>query len=108
MIRKLDFYGRTLAEEAAVRLRGCEELLDTCAQQVFRATAKISEGDIGARATAARSAESRSGLRATPAGVWALGFVSMFMDISSEMTHALLPVYLVTVLGTSALTVGFN
>src|SRR5947208_11295419 len=31
----------------------------------------------------------------------------MFMDISSEMIHALLPVYLVTVLGTSNLTVGF-
>ncbi|MDE3029517.1 MAG: MFS transporter [Paracoccaceae bacterium] len=30
----------------------------------------------------------------------------MFMDISSEMIHALLPVYMVTVLGTSALTVG--
>ena len=42
-----------------------------------------------------------------PAGIWALGFVSMFMDISSEMIHALLPVYLVTVLGASALTVGF-
>ena len=40
-------------------------------------------------------------------GVWALGFVSMFMDISSEMVHALLPVYLVAVLGTSTLTVGF-
>jgi MFS family permease len=56
---------------------------------------------------AVRSAKSRGGLRAIPAGVWALGFVSMFMDISSEMIHALLPVYLVTVLGTSALTVGF-
>ena len=43
---------------------------------------------------------------ALPAGIWALGFVSMLMDISSEMIHALLPVYLVTVLGTSALTVG--
>lgn len=41
-----------------------------------------------------------------PAGVWALGFVSMFMDISSEMIHALLPVYMVAVLGTSSLTVG--
>ncbi|HEY9212301.1 MAG TPA: MFS transporter [Ancylobacter sp.] len=41
-----------------------------------------------------------------PAGVWALGFVSMLMDISSEMIHALLPVYMVTVLGTSALAVG--
>jgi MFS family permease len=46
--------------------------------------------------------------RATlPRGIWALGFVSMFMDISSEMIHALLPVYLVTVLGASTLTVGF-
>lgn len=41
-----------------------------------------------------------------PTGVWVLGFVSMLMDISSEMIHALLPIYLVTVLGTSALTVG--
>ena len=31
----------------------------------------------------------------------------MFMDVSSEMIHALLPVYLVTVLGASTLTVGF-
>jgi MFS family permease len=46
------------------------------------------------------------GIRAVPAGIWALGFVSMLMDISSEMIHALLPVYLVTVLGTSALAVG--
>src|SRR6266446_1416621 len=44
--------------------------------------------------------------REIPAGIWALGFVSLLMDISSEMIHALLPVYLVTVLGTSALTVG--
>ena len=36
-----------------------------------------------------------------------LGFVSMLMDVSSEMIHALLPVYLVTVLGTSMVTVGF-
>ena len=36
-----------------------------------------------------------------------LGFVSMLMDISSEMIHALLPVYLVAVLGTSMVTVGF-
>ena len=41
-----------------------------------------------------------------PAGVWILGFVSMLMDISSEMIHALLPVYMVTVLGTSTLAVG--
>lgn len=41
-----------------------------------------------------------------PSSIWALGFVSLFMDASSEMIHALLPVYLVTVLGTSTLTVG--
>ena len=45
-------------------------------------------------------------LKAVPVGVWALGFVSMLMDVSSEMIHALLPAYLVTVLGTSTLTVG--
>jgi MFS family permease len=45
-------------------------------------------------------------LREIPGGIWALGFVSMLMDISSEMIHALLPVYLMTVLGTSALAVG--
>jgi MFS family permease len=49
---------------------------------------------------------SNSRLRAVPRGVWILGFVSMFADISSEMIHALLPIYLVTVLGTSTLTVG--
>jgi hypothetical protein len=36
-----------------------------------------------------------------------LGFVSMLMDVSSETIHALLPVYLVMVLGTSMVTVGF-
>jgi MFS family permease len=46
------------------------------------------------------------GLRSIPGGIWALGFVSMLMDISSEMIHALLPVYMVAVLGTSALAVG--
>lgn len=41
-----------------------------------------------------------------PATVWALGFVSLFMDISSEMIHALLPLFLVTTLGASAAVVG--
>jgi MFS family permease len=45
-------------------------------------------------------------LREIPTGIWALGFVSLLMDVSSEMIHALLPVYLVTVLGTSMATVG--
>ena len=41
-----------------------------------------------------------------PKGVWALGFVSMLMDISSEMVHSLLPLFMVGVMGASALTVG--
>lgn len=41
-----------------------------------------------------------------PRTVWVLGFVSMLMDISSEMIHSLLPVFMVTVLGASATTVG--
>ncbi len=44
--------------------------------------------------------------REIPGSVWTLGLTSMFMDISSEMIHALLPLYLVTVLGASTLTVG--
>lgn len=45
-------------------------------------------------------------LRQIPAGVWALGFVSMLMDISSEMIHSLLPLFMVGALGASAFTVG--
>ena len=45
-------------------------------------------------------------LGAIPLEIWTLGVVSLLMDISSEMIHALLPIYLVTVLGTSALVVG--
>ena len=41
-----------------------------------------------------------------PSGVWALGFVSLLMDVSSEMIHALLPVYLVTIMGASMETIG--
>jgi MFS family permease len=41
-----------------------------------------------------------------PRTIWALGFVSLFMDLSSELVHSLLPVLLVTTLGASALTVG--
>jgi len=44
--------------------------------------------------------------REIPRGVWALGLVSLLMDLSSEMIHALLPLYLVTVLGASMVTVG--
>ena len=41
-----------------------------------------------------------------PRAVWVLGFVSLAMDVSSEMIHALLPAYLVLGLGASALVVG--
>jgi len=44
--------------------------------------------------------------RALPPGIWALGFVSMLMDISSELVHSLLPIFMTTVLGASMLTVG--
>lgn len=41
-----------------------------------------------------------------PRGVWVLGFVSLLMDVSSELIHSLLPVFMVTGLGASALLVG--
>lgn len=50
--------------------------------------------------------KSPSPWRGLPAGIWALGFVSLLMDVSSEMIHALLPVYLTVGLGATALTVG--
>ncbi len=42
-----------------------------------------------------------------PTGVWVLGFVSLLMDVSSEMVHSLLPLFLVGTLGVSVLAVGF-
>ena len=45
-------------------------------------------------------------MRAIPRTVLALGLVSLFMDVSSEIIHRLLPVFLVTVLGAGALSVG--
>jgi MFS family permease len=50
-----------------------------------------------------RTGAERSGI---PRTIWALGFVSLFMDLSSELVHSLLPVFMVTNLGASALTVG--
>jgi len=44
--------------------------------------------------------------RNIPRNVWILGCVSMLMDISSELIHGLLPVFLLTVLGASALSIG--
>ncbi|WKN22755.1 MFS transporter [Azotobacter vinelandii] len=54
----------------------------------------------------ARPSALTAGLRALPAGIWALGFGSMLMDISSELIHSLLPLFMVGVLGTSLMTVG--
>ena len=45
-------------------------------------------------------------LRQIPRGIWVLGFVSMLMDISSEMIHSLLPLFMLTTLGTSVFVVG--
>ena len=44
--------------------------------------------------------------RRLPAAIWALGFVSLLMDVSSELIHSLLPVFMATVLGASMLTIG--
>ena len=41
-----------------------------------------------------------------PAGIWALGFGSLFMDVSSELIHSVLPVFMVSVLGASMNAVG--
>ena len=45
-------------------------------------------------------------LRHIPPGIWVLGFVSLLMDISSEMIHSLLPLFMVTILGASTMAVG--
>jgi MFS family permease len=51
-------------------------------------------------------AKSTSTVSRIPTAIWVLGFVSMLMDISSELVHSLLPVFLVSGLGSSALMVG--
>ena len=43
---------------------------------------------------------------ALPRAIWVLGFVSLLMDISSEMVHSLLPLFLVSALGVSVAVVG--
>ncbi|WP_034293033.1 MFS transporter [Herbaspirillum sp. RV1423] len=55
-----------------------------------------------------KSDSAATGLKkpAIPRAIWALGFVSLFMDLSSELTHSLLPLFMVGTLGASALTVG--
>jgi MFS family permease len=41
-----------------------------------------------------------------PAAIWALGLTSLFMDVSSEMIHALLPLYITGTLGAGVFAVG--
>jgi MFS family permease len=48
----------------------------------------------------------RQPLRTLPTGIWALGFGSLLMDSSSELIHSVLPVFMVSVLGASLMTVG--
>ena len=45
-------------------------------------------------------------LRSLPPTIWALGLGSLFMDMSSELVHSLLPIFMVTVLGASMVTIG--
>ena len=45
-------------------------------------------------------------LKKIPSSIWALGFVSLFMDTSSELIHSLLPVFMVSTLGASVTSVG--
>jgi MFS family permease len=48
-----------------------------------------------------------STLRQVPPAIWVLGFVSLLMDVSSELIHSLLPAFLVGSLGASATVLGF-
>lgn len=45
-------------------------------------------------------------MKAVPRGVWLLGLTSLFMDVSSEMIHAVLPLFVVGTLGASAAMLG--
>lgn len=48
----------------------------------------------------------RATWREVPSTVLTLGLVSLLMDISSELVHALLPVFLASVVGASTVTIG--
>ena len=54
----------------------------------------------------ASPAQEQRSLPRIPRTVWALGLVSLFMDVSSEIIHALLPLFLTTTLGVSVAVVG--
>lgn len=59
------------------------------------------EGPIAKRATNAFTL-----IRILPGGIWALGVTSLFMDMSSELVHSLLPIFMSSVLGASMVTIG--
>ncbi len=80
--------------------------LNPLAKEAGRA-ASIASPDEAHQPVPQTRATAATRLLAIPAGVWTLGFVSMLMDISSEMIHALLPIYMISVLGASTLEVGF-
>jgi len=52
------------------------------------------------------SRSKRKTWRSLPKGIWVLGFGSLFMDMSSELVHSLLPILMATVLGASLFTIG--
>ncbi|WP_230623407.1 MULTISPECIES: MFS transporter [Chromobacterium] len=47
-----------------------------------------------------------AGRAAIPRGVWVLGCVSLLMDVSSELAHSLLPLFLAGTLGVPVLAIG--
>jgi MFS family permease len=51
-------------------------------------------------------ASTKSIYRKLPRDIWMLGLVSMFMDVSSELVHSLLPIFMATFLGASMATIG--
>lgn len=56
--------------------------------------------------TRTTSAGDRTPVFALPLGIWALGFGSLFMDMSSELIHSLLPLFMASGLGVSVATIG--
>ncbi len=82
----------------------------TWRRRTIRSTAASRRERRGRRSATGRAMTDPGGSflrwRQIPGGVWALGVVSLLMDLSSEMIHALLPLYLAVGLGASMLTVG--
>lgn len=56
--------------------------------------------------TSAAAPPRKASWRGLPPTIWVLGFGSMFMDISSELVHSVLPLFMATVLHSSMFTIG--